>query len=246
MTLPNVSSSWVGHKAKELKTPQDWALSTGSSSIKKYLIGCSVNFCIYLTNQGWWSLCHIQGGKDWQTSPGKCVCTQETWIQHGQARLYHVSNPEVFLYLISKNMRAGRIGYSLLPAPLELCLGSHLADWETPLAVSTLGVVSSWIWVQVTQFQPKTRLINLMLIEKLDLSLMGRNLSEQKTRMPFTEPHTTWDAFASGLFLGKESGPLHRSQKEASLLGPHNPPATAAGWTCIQLTSDRWQNVGRF
>lgn len=82
-----------------------------------------------------------------------------------------------------------------------------------------------------------------MLIEKLDLSLMRRNLSEQKTRMPLTEPHTTWDAFASGLFLGKESGPLHRSQKEASLLGPHNPPAQTAGWTCIQLTSDRWQNV---
>lgn len=64
-----------------------------------------------------------------------------------------------------------------------------------------------------------------MLIEKLDLSLMGRNLSAQKTGMPFTDPHTTWDAFASGLFLGKENGRLCRSQKEASLLGTQNPPA---------------------
>lgn len=59
MTLPNVSSSWVGHKAKELKTPQDWALSTGSSSIK--ISDRMYEFCIYLTNQGWWSSKYIQG-----------------------------------------------------------------------------------------------------------------------------------------------------------------------------------------
>ena len=135
-----------------------------------------MNFCIYLTNQGWWSLCHIQGGKDLQTESKKMYLHSRMWIQHGQVRLYHVSNPEVFLYLTSKNMQAGRIGYTLLPAPLEPCLGSHLANWETPLAVSRLGVVSSWI------LGSKTRLINLMLIEKLDLSLMGRDLSEQKSQ----------------------------------------------------------------
>ena len=168
-----------------------------------------MNFCIYLTNQGWWRLCHIQGGKDLQTESKKMYLHSRMWIQHGQVRLYHVSNPEVFLYLTSKNMQAGRIGYTLLPAPLELCLGSHLANWETPLAVSRLGVVSSWI------LGSKTRLINLMLIEKLDLSLMGRDLSEQKTWMPFTEPHTTGSSWEKTVGL-----PLHCSQKEASLLGP--------------------------
>lgn len=57
-----------------------------------------------------------------------------------------------------------------------------------------------------------------MLIEKLGLSLMGRNLSAQKTRMPFTDPHTTWDAFASGLFLGKENGCVVLRRRPLSLV----------------------------
>lgn len=76
---------------------------------------------------------------------GKCVFPQGTCIQSWQMRPYYVRNPKVFLPLTTavRVWGQGGMGCSLPPPCPEPHVGSDLADLETYLAGSPLGVVSS-------------------------------------------------------------------------------------------------------
>lgn len=92
-------------------------------------------------------------------------------------------------------------------------------------------------WVQVTQFQPKTRLINLMLIEKLDLP-WWEELMNRRPGCHLQSLYTTYAFVGAGSSLGKESGRLHVLRRKPLSLVLRISPGVA-GWT--QHSADFWQ-----
>lgn len=89
------------------------------------------------------NLCHVQGARDgWEMH-----LPLRNLHSEGQTKPYCARNPKEFQHLSAAGSIWGQrgIGCFLVPPPHppQVRLSSDLADLETPLSLSPLGVVSS-------------------------------------------------------------------------------------------------------